>query len=62
MKGLTGHYVFGIVLFFVFEITIGGYKGLYLSGIFKDEVSGAIYIDRKKHLPHGLVILQFERE
>lgn len=41
---------------------LGGYKGLYLSGIFKEEVSGAIYIDREKFLPHGLVLLEFGRE
>lgn len=42
-------------------LLLGGYKGLALSGISnRNEVTGAFYIDQKKHLPHGLIELTLE--
>lgn len=43
----------------LFLILLGGYKGLLLSGVFKEKDKGGIYIDPLVNLPYGLVTLQF---
>ncbi len=42
-------------------INLGGYKGLALSGIFKEkDYQSAIYIDKKSNFPHGLVKINLQ--
>lgn len=42
-------------------LLIGGYKGLLLSGIFKERfIESAIYIDKATYLPYGLVRIKFK--
>ena len=44
-----------------YTLLLGGYKGLILASQWKTrELQSAVYIDRKKNLPHGLVKLTLE--
>ncbi|UTR13115.1 hypothetical protein MM221_10620 [Salipaludibacillus sp. LMS25] len=44
-----------------FLLILGGYKGLMLSAIsIRDDYNSAVYLDKTKRLPHGLVQLTLE--